>query len=166
MDEWLGASWRTVGYVVVATVATYLSTIVAIRLAGRRTVAQLSSFDIVVTVAIGSLVASTASSDDPSYVQGMTALVTLLLLQVGIAALRQRSATLRRVLDFQPETVVDGGRVDLPAGPLTSQITLEELRSKLRQQGVFDLDSVTLVLIEPTGGLSVQGRPSQSPGTT
>jgi hypothetical protein len=64
MDEWLGASWRTVGFVVVGTVATYLSTLVAIRLAGRRTVAQLSSFDIVVTVAIGSLVASTASSND------------------------------------------------------------------------------------------------------
>ncbi|HVL06253.1 MAG TPA: YetF domain-containing protein [Acidimicrobiales bacterium] len=164
MDEWLGASWRTVGYVVVGTVATYLSTIIAIRLAGRRTVAQLSSFDIVVTVAIGSLVASTAASNDPSYVQGMTALVTLLLLQVGIAALRQRSATLRRILDFQPETVVDHGRVDLPAGPLTSQITSEELRSKLRQKGVFDLDSVTLVVVEPTGHLSVSGRPSEELG--
>ncbi len=41
MDEWLGASWHTVGYVVVGTVATCLSTIVAIRLAGRHTVAQL-----------------------------------------------------------------------------------------------------------------------------
>ena len=161
MDEWLGTSWRTVGYVVVGTVATYLSTIVAIRLAGRRTVAQLSSFDIVVTVAIGSLVASTAASNDPSYVQGMTALVTLLLLQVGVAALRQRSATLRRILDFKPETVFDGGRVDLPTGPLTSQITLDELRSKLRQQGVFDLDTVTLVVVEPTGELSVQERPSR-----
>ena len=166
MDEWFGASWRTVGFVVVGTVATYLSTLVAIRLAGRRTVAQLSSFDIVVTVAIGSLVASTASSNDPSYVQGMTALVTLLLLQVGIAALRQRSGTLRRVLDFQPETVVDAGRVNLPTGPLTSQMTSEELRSKLRQQGVFDLDGVMLVLVEPTGGLSVQRRPSDEPGTT
>jgi len=164
MDEWLGASWRTVGYVVVGTVATYLSTIVAIRLAGRRTVAQLSSFDIVITVAIGSLVASTATSNDPSYVQGMTALVTLLLLQVAIAALRQRSATFRRVLDFKPETVVDRGRIDLPTGLLSSQISPDELRSKLRQQGVFDLESVTLVLVEPTGGLSVQGRPSHSRG--
>ena len=146
--------------------ATYLSTIVAIRLAGRRTVAQLSSFDIVVTVAIGSLVASTAASNDPSYVQGMTALVTLLLLQIGVAALRQRSATLRRILDFKPETVVDGGRVDLPTGPLSSQITPDELRSKLRQQGVFDLDAVTLVVVEPTGELSVQGRPSRNQGMT
>jgi uncharacterized membrane protein YcaP (DUF421 family) len=164
MDEWLGASWRTVGYVVVATVATYLSTIVAIRLAGRRTVAQLSSFDIVVTVAIGSLVASTAASSDPSYMEGMTALVTLLLLQVGIAALRQRSAALRRVLDFKPETVVDAGRVDLPTGPLSSQMTGDELRSRLREQGVFDLDDVTLVVVEPTGSVSVRGRASERPG--
>ncbi len=162
MDEWFGAGWRTIGYVVLATVATYVSTIVAVRLAGRRTVAELSAFDVVVTVAIGSLVASTASSADPSYVQGMTALVTLLLLQVGIAALRQRSAMLRRLLDFKPETVVDGERVDLPAGPLTSQITLDELQSKLRELGVFDLDEVTLVVVEPTGGLSVRRRGSET----
>ncbi len=162
MDEWFGASWRTVGYVVLATVATYVSTIVAVRLAGRRTVAELSAFDVVVTVAIGSLVASTASSTDPSYVQGMTALVTLLLLQVGIAALRQRSAMLRRLLDFKPDTVVNGKRVDLPAGPLTSQITLDELQSKLRELGVFDLDEVTLVVVEPTGGLSVRRRGSET----
>ncbi len=165
MDEWLGASWRTVGYVVVGTVATYLSTIVAIRLAGRRTVAQLSSFDIVVTVAIGSLVASTAASDDPSYTQGMTALVTLLLLQMGIGGLRQRSAALRRVLDFKPETVVDAGRVDLPTGPLSSQITCDELRSRLREQGVFDLGEVTLVVVEPTGKVSVRRTAEREAGT-
>ena len=156
MDEWLGASWGTVGFVVLGTVATYVSTLAAIRLAGRRTVAELSAFDVVVTVAIGSLVASTAASDDPGYAQGVTALVTLLVLQVVIAALRQRSATLRRLLDFKPETVVDGGRVHLPSGPLSSQMTWDELQSKLRERGVFDLDDVILVVVEPTGELSVR----------
>ncbi|MFP5319450.1 MAG: DUF421 domain-containing protein [Acidimicrobiia bacterium] len=156
MDEWFGASWRTIGYVMASTAATYVSAIVAIRLAGRRTVAELSAFDVVVTVAIGSLVASTAVSSEPSYTQGMIALVTLLLLQVGIAAVRQRSATFRRLLDFEPETVVEGGEVNLPSGPLTSQITREELRSMLRERGVFDLDEVSLVVVEPTGGLSVR----------
>jgi uncharacterized membrane protein YcaP (DUF421 family) len=165
MDEWFGASWRTIGYVVASTIATYVSAVIAIRLAGRRTVAELSAFDVVVTVAIGSLVASTAASRDPSYAQGMTALVTLLALQVGIAAIRQRSATLRRVLDFEPETVVQGGRVDLPSGPLTSQMTREELQSMLREQGVFDLDEVSVVVVEPTGGLSVR-RVGERPGMT
>lgn len=146
---------------IAGTIVTYLSTIVAVRLAGRRTVAELSSFDVAVTVAIGSLVASTAVTSQPSYAQGMTALVTLLLLQVGIAALRQRSATLRRLLDFKPETVVDNGRLDLPTGPLTSQITWDELESKLRERGVFDLEDVALVVVEPTGGLSVRRRLSE-----
>ena len=164
MAEWFGASWKTIGYVIAGTVATYLSTMVAVRLAGRRTVAELSAFDVVVTVAIGSLVASTAVSSDPSYAQGMTALVTLLLLQVGIAAVRQRSATVRRLLDFKPETVVDGGRVDLPTGPLSSQITWDELESKLRQRGIFDLENVALVVVEPTGELSVRRRLSDGTG--
>ena len=161
MDEWFGASWRTIGYVIASTLAVYGSTLVAIRLAGRRTVAELSAFDVVITVAIGSLVASTATSSEPSYAQGMTALMTLLVLQVGIGALRQRSSTLRRVLDFKPETVVEGDQLHLPKGPLTSQMTRDELHSKLRERGVFDLDDVTLVVVEPTGKLSVRPRPSE-----
>ena len=161
MEEWFGASWRTIGYVIVSTLAIYGSTLVAIRLAGRRTVAELSAFDVVITVAIGSLVASTAASPQPSYGQGMTALMTLLILQVGIGALRQRSSTVRRVLDFKPETVVDGSQICLPEGPLSSQMTRDELQSKLRERGVFDLDDVTLVVVEPTGGLSVRPRPSE-----
>ena len=158
MDEWLGASWRTIGYVIVSTAAIYASTLVAVRLAGRRTVAELSAFDVVITVAIGSLVASTATSSDPSYAAGLTALLTLLVLQVGIAALRQRSTALRRLLDFKPETVYDGTRVHLPSGPLTSQMTPDELHSKLRERGVFDLDEVTLVVVEPSGKVSVKPR--------
>lgn len=163
MDEWLGASWRTIGYVIVSTVAIYASTLAAIRLAGRRTVAELSAFDVVITVAIGSLVASTATSSDPGYAAGFTALLTLLVLQVGIAAMRQRSGTLRRLLDFKPETVFDGGRVHLPSGPHTSQMTRDELHSKLRERGVFDLDDVTLVVVEPTGKVSVKPRVPESP---
>lgn len=99
MAAWLGSSWQTMAYVVVSTVAVYCSALVAVRLAGRRTVAQLSAFDVVVTIALGSLIASTAVSRDPSYVQGMTAIVTLLALQVAAAALRQRFARMRRLLD-------------------------------------------------------------------
>ena len=155
MSDWFGSSWETVAYVIVSTVAIYCSSLIAIRVAGRRPVAQLSSFDIVVTIALGSLIASTAVSRDPSYAQGITAVATLLLLQVLAAAARQKWAAARRLLDFAPYVVVRDGDLDLPKTPFGPQMTKDELLSKLRERDVFELDGLRLVVIEPTGGISV-----------
>ena len=156
LSDWFGSSWATVAYVAASTIAVYASALVAVRVAGRRTVARFSAFDVVVTIALGSLIASTAVSRDPSYAEGATAMGTLLVLQVGVAALRQRSAGARRLLDFPPWVVVRNGRMELPATPLGPQMTADELLSSLRQRGVFNLDGLRLVVIEPTGGLSVE----------
>ncbi|MBW3555775.1 MAG: DUF421 domain-containing protein [Actinobacteria bacterium] len=155
MSDWFGSSWATVAYVAASTTAVYCSALLAIRLAGRRTVAQLSAFDIVVTIALGSLIASTAVSRDPSYAQGTTAMITLLILQVVAAGLRQRFAIVRRFLDFAPWIVVRDGELQLPNTPLGPQMSADELLSKLRERGVFDLEGVRLVVIEPTGGVAV-----------
>lgn len=156
MSEWFVSSWDSVAYVVAGTAAMYVSTLVAIRVAGRRTLAQLSAFDVVITIAIGSLLASTSVSRDPSYAQGTTALLTLLVLQVGVAAARRRSPLLARLLEFEPRMVVRDGEVELDESLLGAQLTVGELESALRQRGVFDITNVRVVVLEPTGKFSVR----------
>lgn len=162
VGTWFGSTWSTVGFVVAGTAAIYLSAIVVVRLAGRRTVAQMSAFDAIVTVALGSLLATTAVSSEVSYAEGMTALTTLLVLQVVVAALRQRFPSSRRYLEFAPEIVVDEGGCHLPNGPMTSQLTLDELRSQLRKQGVVDPADAALVVLEPDGKVSVLTDPDKA----
>ncbi|QGG93950.1 DUF421 domain-containing protein [Actinomarinicola tropica] len=156
MSEWFGSSWSTIGWVAASTVAMYATLLVTVRIAGRRTVAQLSAFDAVITISFGTLLASTALAPDPSYVQGTTALLTLLALQVGVAFVRRRSALARRLLEFEPETVVDDGRATLPTGLFTSQLSEGELRSRLREKGHHDLSGLMVVVLEPDGGISVR----------
>lgn len=153
--EDLGSSWDVIGTVALSTLAIYVTAVVTVRLAGRRTVAQLSAFDAVVTIALGSVIATTAVSGTTSYVEGATAFVVLLALQVSVAWLRRRSPLLRRLLEFEPEIVVRDGEGRLPRGPWTSQLTEDELWSRLRQQGVFHPEEVTLAVLEPNGALSV-----------
>jgi uncharacterized membrane protein YcaP (DUF421 family) len=155
MSEWFGASWATVGYVVLGTVVMYASAVIGVRLAGRRTLAQMSAYDAVITVALGTLVSGVAVNRDPSYAQGLTALVTLLAMQTSLGLLRSRSRWVRRVMDFRAEAVVRDGRIDLPSGLSTSQLTESELWSRLRQQGVAEVDEVALVLLEPQGTLTI-----------
>jgi uncharacterized membrane protein YcaP (DUF421 family) len=165
MAQWFGASWSTVGFVVASTLAMYVTLLVAIRIAGRRTVAQLSAFDVIITVALGSLLASTVVSAEPSYAQATTAVVTLLVLQVVVAALRRRSEVARRLLEFEPEVVVRDGEIRLPTGLMTSQLSEGELRSRLRQHGTFDDEPLALVVLEPSGRISVRRRSGQGDGS-
>ena len=155
VSDWFTSSWRTVAYVAGSTTAIYVSAMVAIRLAGRRTVAQMSAFDVVVTIALGSVIASTALSREPTYAQGVTVMATLLVLQIAAAALRQRFALMRRIVDFAPCVVVHDGELRLPTTPFGPQLSEDEVLSMLREQGVFHLDGLRLVVIEPTGGLSI-----------
>lgn len=150
--DWLGASWSTIGFVACSTAAIYVTTFVAVRLAGRRSISQLSAFDAVVTVAIGSTIASTALDRSPPYAQGATVIVTLLALQIMIAAARQRWPAARRILDFPAEVVVRDGDMDLPTSPMSSQLSEDELRSLLRRQGIHRIEDLRGVLLEPSGG--------------
>ena len=154
MDDWLGASVGTVWAIVLSTALIYGSALLTVRLAGRRTITQLSAFDAVVTIALGSLVATTAVTRTTSYAEGLTAMVTLLALQTGLATLRQRSDRVRRLVDFEPEVLVHQGAPSLSRRPGSSQVTEEELWSRLRQKGVR-LTSGTLVILEPDGSMSV-----------
>lgn len=155
LRDWFASTWQTAAYVAASTTAIYCSVLLAVRVAGRRTVARLSAFDVVVTISLGSVVASTAVSREPTYAQGMTATATLLLLQVAAGALRQRFALMRRLLDFRPYVVVRDGEQRLSTTPLGPQVSEDELWSMLREQGVFRLDGIRLVMIEPTGGVSI-----------
>jgi uncharacterized membrane protein YcaP (DUF421 family) len=148
--------------VAAGTVAMYFSTLVAVRMAGRRTLAQLSAFDAVITVAIGSLIASTAVSEDPSYAQGLTALVTLLTLQVIIGLARQRSTRFRRAVDFSPETVFEDRTFQARSGVTTAQITEDEIEAAMRRAGAFDKSIVRVVILEADGTFSVD---TIAPGT-
>lgn len=155
MSDFLFASWRTLAGVALVTAAMYVTTLGAVRIAGRRTVAQMSAFDIVITIAVGSVLGSTAVSQQPRYAAGVTALVTLLALQMVIGALRRRSAAARRLLDFPPQVVVRDGELVTSPGLFGAQVTEGEVRSAMRRAGAFDLDGVRVVVLEPAGGVSI-----------
>lgn len=140
----------------VATVIVYLVVLVAVRVAGRRTTAQLSAYDTLVTVALGTSLATTALPAHPAVADGLVVLATLLALQLLIGALRQRSAAVRRAVDFAPEVVVAEGELRQGRTLLSAQLTAGEIESQLRRNGVRDTDDVVVMVLEPGGAFSVR----------
>lgn len=158
MSEWLGATWSAAGFVALTAAAMYVSIVVAVRIAGRRTLSQLSAFDAVVTIALGSMLATTILSRDVSYIEGLTGVITLITLQVIVGALRRRFDRLRRILDFEPVVLIEDSVEQQRTGLFGAQMTDTELRSALRARGIFDVSEVDKAILEPNGEVSALRR--------
>jgi len=152
ISDWLGTSVTELWLVVVSTLLILVAAIAAIRIAGLRALSKMSSFDFVVTVALGSTVA-TAAATSASLAAGAVALVTLLAAQWLVAQLRSHTAF---------DTVVDNTPMLLMVGPdmiernlEATRVTRSDVLAKLREANVTRLDQVLAVVLETTGDISV-----------
>jgi uncharacterized membrane protein YcaP (DUF421 family) len=151
---WLGTTLPRVGFIVLSTLLIYGSTLVGIRLGDRRALTQLNPFDFVVAVALGSLVARTATSPQPSYLEGLTGLVTLLVSHLVFSQVRRRYDGVRRIVDRPPLVLVRDGEVRTEA-LASADLTASDLARLLRENGVRRVEDVEVGILETRGVLSV-----------
>lgn len=152
--RWFAGGLPRVAFVIISTLLIYASTLIGIRFGDRRALAQLNPFDFVVAVAFGSIVARTATSATPTYVEGLTALVTLLAAHRVLSIARRRSVRVRRVIDRPPVVLIRDGEIheDAVAG---ADLTTSDLATLLREQGVRSVDEIELAVLEARGVVSV-----------
>jgi uncharacterized membrane protein YcaP (DUF421 family) len=155
MRSWLTGPSGDLVRIAASTVLFYALTLIAVRLAGRRTLATLSAFDALVTIALGSLLATVIVDPSIPLSYGAAALLTLLVLQVAVGALRRAVPATRRLLDFRPLTLFADGEPTDDRGALGPQITRDELLAALRQRGFTGLEDVSVVILEANGEVSV-----------
>jgi uncharacterized membrane protein YcaP (DUF421 family) len=148
----LGSTGVAVVTVLVSTLVIYASVIVSTRTVGPRALAQMSAFDFVATVAVGSMVASVGLGSVP-LVDGVVAVVTLFVLQFLVASFR-RARVARGLVDNQPLLLLRDGEV-YEDHLAKARITYDDLRSHLRRSNVDDVGDVQAVVLETTGDISV-----------
>lgn len=154
LDEWLISPFDTVLFVVISTLLIYVSTLAGLRLGDRRALTQLSPFDFVVAVALGSIVARTATTRTPTFLEGLAAIVTLLVTHRVFSLLRRHSRVIERLVDQPPVVLIRDGRVQ--EGALRrADFTEGDLTTMLREQGVRSIDDVALSVLETRGVVSV-----------
>lgn len=151
-DTWLTTTWWTLLLVSVTAVVMLLAVVVVIRIIGLRSLSKMSSFDFAVTVAIGSILATTVVSS-ASLPAGVTAVAVLLGLQWVISQLRRRLFG-ARVVDNRPVLLVrDGAFIDEALDH--TRVTRSDVYAKLREANVHHMDEVLAVVLETTGDVSV-----------
>lgn len=154
METWIAGDWSRLPWVVLSTTIVYAAILLFTRVVGLRSLSKMSAADFVMTVAVGSLLASTASSPSPSLIVGLTALAILYAGQWTLAWARRHSTTVVSIVDNQPLLLMAGSRI-LDNNLERANVTRADLFGKLREANALNYDQVLAVVFEVTGDISV-----------
>jgi uncharacterized membrane protein YcaP (DUF421 family) len=149
---------------VLRTVAVYAGILVLLRIAGRRDLAQLNSFDLVVLLLLSNVVQNAIIGADNSLWGGIVGAVTLLAVNAVVVRLAQHSDATVALLEGTPERLVEEGRAD-PRALARLGLRLADLRVALARQGAPSIEQVEDATLEPGGSIVVQLRQEATPAT-
>ncbi len=139
-------------------VAIYGFLLVVFRLSGRRTLAQMTSFDLVLVLVIGDATQQALIGEDFTIGTAFVAVGSLVLLDVGLGFLKSRWAAIDRVVDGLPIILVEHGT------PFRDRMAREGidlgdiLAAGREQHGLRNLDEIDFAVLERSGGLSIIAR--------
>jgi uncharacterized membrane protein YcaP (DUF421 family) len=138
-------------------VIVYLCLVVFLRMFGKRELAQLNPFDLVVLLSLSNTVQNAMIGDDNSVTGGVVGAFSLLAINWLLMWVLYRSPKITTVLEGQPSTLIREGKLD--AAELKKQsLTHEELISVLNRNGFNDPRDVQTCVLEPNGTFYVEGK--------
>jgi uncharacterized membrane protein YcaP (DUF421 family) len=145
---------------IVRTIIVYGALILGLRISGKRELAQLNPFDLIVLLMLSNTVQNAIIGDDNSVTGGIIGAATLLTLNYLIVRTVYRSVWLQRIMGGEPDVLVLRGKIR--AHHLERElITREELEAAAHRQGIASLDDVEKCILESTGTLSfIERKPS------
>lgn len=154
-------TWFGLGRVIVVGVLAYFALILLLRVFGKRTLSKMNAFDLVVTVALGSTLATILLSKDVALAEGVLAFALLILLQYVIAWLSVRSAMVHRLVKAEPTLLFHQGNF-LWKAMKVERVTEDEIRAAVRSQGIAAMEQVQAVVLETDGSFTSLRRSEQS----
>ncbi|HVM15640.1 MAG TPA: YetF domain-containing protein [Egibacteraceae bacterium] len=146
--------WAMLARTALVVPLAYLALLLAVRLSGKRALAKLNAFDLIVTVALGSVLASVAVSPQVTLASGAVAFALLVGLQYVIAYLSVRLKPFQHLVKARPTLLVRDGTL-LDEAMEAQRVTRSEILQTLRQHGLTSLDEAAAVVLETDGTLSV-----------
>lgn len=148
------ASWSAIGRVAIMAFAIYIVVVAILRVVGQRALAKMSAYDLIVTVTLGSLVASIPLQKSLSLTEGLAALLTFLALQQITSRILRRWPGSRAVVKSEPTLIVwDGEMLRDRMHKVT--ITPDEVEAPIRSAGMGSVSQATAVVLENDGNWSV-----------
>ena len=154
VDQLLNFDLVSLALIVVRTLVVYFVLFVAIRMAGKREIGQMTPFDLVVLLVISNAVQNAMLGPDNSLNGGILAALSLLFVNRVVARLGSRSRWLQEQLVGQPTVLVNDGQL-VEENLRREGVSDDEVTQALREHGIQDLKTVKLAVLEVDGTISV-----------
>jgi uncharacterized membrane protein YcaP (DUF421 family) len=153
------SGFESIGRILVVGLSAYVLLVLVLRITGKRTLSKMNAFDFVVTVALGSTLATIVLSKDVALADGVTAFLLLTGAQYAVTWTSLRSARFRGWIKAEPRALVRNGEF-LAEALRDERVTRDEVHAAIRAAGYSDPAAIALVMLETDGSMSVvpQGR--------
>lgn len=149
------------GRIVLTTVMVYVLIVLVTKVSGKRSTSQLNNFDWIVTVMIGSLGASTILLKDIPFVEGVSSILVLYLLQFLVTKYASISPQFSSFILSEPRIVFYQGQF-LPDAMRAERLTRQEIECAMRSEGVHSFDDVEAIVFESDAKLTIIPKPSST----
>lgn len=140
---------------VLRAVVVYALLLLLFRVTGRRTLAQITTFDFILLLIIGETTQQVLLGDDYSFTNMLIIIVTLLLMDVMLSLMKSRSQRVEKILDGVPTVIVENGRVLKRQMAMARVDEDDVLEAARRLQGLERMDQIKYAVIEVHGGITI-----------
>ncbi len=154
MDKIFFDSWESIARIAINTTLGYAAIVVILRVSGKRTLSKMNAFDFIVTVALGSSLATVALSKDITLLDGVLVFSLFVFLQYLLTWLSVRVKAVKKIITSEPVLLLYRGEM-LRDVMKKQRITEQEIHVAIRENGETDLQGIHSIVLETTGTMSV-----------
>lgn len=146
--------WEALFRTLVVGALAYVGLVICLRWSGKRTLSKMNAFDLVVTISLGSVLASILLDKSVALAEGILSFVLLIGLQFIVTWTSVRVRWVRRFVKSEPQLLLKRGNF-LPDALRQARVTEDEVLAAVRAAGVASLQAIEAVVLETDGSFSV-----------
>ena len=151
-------------YIIALSAGSLVAIFVLTKLMGYRQMSQMSMFDYITGITIGSIAAEMATSLEDSFTRPLTAMVVYALISTFLSWLGTKSIKARRLVEGKPLVLLDKGELSLK-NLKRAKVDVNEFLMQCRLNGYFDVSKLETAILEGNGRLSILPKATDRPAT-
>ncbi len=142
-------------YIIILSFVSLAVLFIITKIMGFRQISEMSFFDYVIGITIGSIAAEMATNIDLEWWKGILAMVVYGVVGVLISVLAQKSVKARKFISGKPIIIIERGKIS-KKGMRKARVELDDLLTSARVNGYFNLSDIDYAIMETTGKISFQ----------
>lgn len=146
-------SWESLVLTIIISVLAYVFIVFLLRASGKRTLSKMNAFDFIVTIALGSTLATVILNKDVALIDGVAAFFMLIIMQYITTYISVRSKKFNALVKSTPTLLVYKGEM-VKLAMLKERITEDEIYAIVREKGYSAINEPDAIILETDGSLS------------